>query len=291
MLPRLLALPLIVLIGLFIYLAWYIDTGYGIYILPAVIGLVALYIFQPQIDWWWYNRNPVDLEAPLQRLFQAKHPYYQKLGEAEQLRFRRRCALYMLGNDFIPQGPETVPEDLKALVAANIVQLTFGQSDYRMPMFERIVIYPVPFPSPQFREHLHSSEIFVEDGVLLFAADHLLPGTLEPQRYFNLGLYEYAKIFRLSYPEYAYPQGAEIEWSVLEQVSGYTKKKIAGFVGLPDLDQSAVAITFFFSFPEKFAEALPEATEQYRLIFNQDPMNVKAPVVNTGKLDANSIIG
>ncbi|MEM8908325.1 MAG: hypothetical protein AAGD05_10810, partial [Bacteroidota bacterium] len=276
---------LILLIGWVIYLAWYVDTALGIYLLPIVIALVALYIFQPQIDWWWYNRYPPDLDAPLQRLFEAKLPFYQGLAPQWQLRFRRRCALYMIANDFIPKGPETVPEDLKGLVAANIVQLTFGQIDYRLSRFERIVVYLTPFPSPQYQAHLHSSEIFIEDGVLLFAADHLLPSTLEPQRYFNIGLYEYAKVFRISYPDYAYPSQEQIAWPILEQVSGFTQKKIEEFVGLPDLDQAAVAIALFFSFPKSFLALLPEATKQYQLIFNQDPTLENCPVIKQDKLD------
>ncbi|MEM9824239.1 MAG: hypothetical protein AAF985_24355 [Bacteroidota bacterium] len=283
MLPRLLAFPFLVALGVLLYLTYFIDSGYGIYMLPVVIALVFLYILQPQIDWWWYNRNLPDLEEPMQRLLAAKLPYYKKLDKDQQLRFRQRCALYLLANDFIPQGPKVVPEDIKGLLAANVVQLTFGQMDYRLSMFERVVIYTIPFPSPQYPEHLHSSELFAEDGVLLFTADHLVKGTLENQRYFNVGLYEYAKVFRLSYPKYAYPVEG-LSWEALEKVSGFITQKVKDYVGLPELDILAVAIVYFFCFPTRFRTNFPEVSQQLQVIFNQDPSQEGNPVIHTDRI-------
>ena len=289
MLPRLLAFPLLIGLGVLLYTTYFIDSSYGLYMLPVVIGLVFLYILQPQIDWWWYNRNLPDLEKPIQQLLEAKLPYYKNLDTNQRVRFRQRCALYMLANEFIPQGPSFVPEDVKASVAANVIQLTFGQMDYRLSMFERVVIYTIPFPSPQFPENLHSSELFEEDGVLLFSADHLVKGTLECQHYFNVGLYEYAKVFRLTYPEYAYPVEG-LNWPVLEKVSGFTEEKVKDYIGLPEIDLFAVGVTYFFCFPKKFQELLPEVSQQLQLIFNQNPAQENNPVINMDKIgkDGNS---
>jgi len=280
---RLLALPFILGAGVFLYLAWEVDTRYGMYIVPFILALTAIYIFQPQIDWWWYNRNLPDVEGPMKDMFEKRLPYYQHLSEEEKKRFRTRVALYLMAVEYIPQGPETVPEDIKGIVAANIVQLTFGQEDYRLSKFERIVIYLGPFPSPQFPRRFHASEIFEEDGVLLFAVNHLMPGTMEPHRFFNIGVYEYAKVFRLSYPDKAYPDLNEEHWKDLEQISGFKQKKIEDFVGLIDLDIWAVSVALFFSFPEQFKKQCPSVYEQHSDVFNQYPMQA-SPVVNNAFL-------
>ena len=101
---------------------------------------------------------------------------------------------------------EHVPEDVKGITAANIVMLTFGQKDYRLSNFEKSVTYPHPFPSPQFPKHLHSCEIFEEDGVILFSLEKMIPGATRQTQFYNIALHEYAKIFMLSYPDYNYPK-------------------------------------------------------------------------------------
>ena len=283
MLPRLLAFPLLVALGILFYISYFVNPEYAIYILPIVIALIALYVLQPQIDWWWYNRNLPDLEPPLQNLLEAKLPYYRNLSSDLKLRFRQRCALYMLANDFIPQGPKFLPEDVKGLIAANVVQLTFGQKDYRLPKFERIVVYTIPFPSPQYPEQLHSSEMFEEDGVLLFTADHLVRGTVDSKHYFNIGLYEYSKVFRLSYPEFAYPRDG-LDWPVLEKISGFKLEKIKQYIGLSDIDILSVAMVYFFCFPKKFEEMLPAIAKQLQLILNQNPGLAENPIINSEKI-------
>lgn len=259
----------------------YVDEQKMIYIVPFLVALVGLYFFQPAIDWWWYQKYPPDVEAPIKRIYETQLPYYQRLNTEARQKFRSRAALYMEANDFRPQVIESVPEDVKAVIAANVVQLTFGQDDerFRMPDFERIVLYPGVFPTPQHLEKFHASEVFIEDGVLLFAMDHLMPGTLKAQQYFNIGLYEYAKVFRLSFPKHTYPTLPESIWADYEAISRFPKEKVEGFVGLENLDLWAVGVSLFFSFPGKFQERLPELHQALVNVFNQNPAKESNPVV------------
>lgn len=285
MLPRLLAFPCIVGIAVFLYLGYAVDTSYGKFIVPFIIGVWAAYIFEPQLNWWWYKRYPPDIDDQLKKMFEVKLPFYQKLSPENKSHFRQRTAMYMLANDFIPQGPETVPEDVKGFITANIIQLTFGQTDYRMPKFERMVVYPTPFLSPQYREYIHSSELFEEDGVLLFAIDHLMPGTMESTRYYNICLHEFARVFRLSYPEKKYPTFSESIWDDFAKLSGYTKVKIEKYIGLPDQDPWPVSVVLFFSFPAKFKKHLPELYQEISHLLNLDLLPGENPVLDESKVD------
>jgi len=278
-LSKILAIPCVIGAAIFIYLAYFSSEEYGIYIVPFLIALIGLYFLQPAIDWWWYQRYPPDVEAPLRKLFEFKLPYYQRLSEANRQKFRSRVSLYIEANDFRPQVIEEIPEDVKGMVAANIVMLTFGQEDYLLNSFERIVIYPGVFPTPQHIEKFHASEIFEEDGVLLFAMDHLMPGTLHADQYFNIGLYEYAKVFRLSRPDAAYPDLTEDIWTAYETISRFPRKKVEDFVGLAPLDLWAVGVVFFFSFSEKFKTVLPDLYQTHANLFNQQPEKSEDPVV------------
>lgn len=278
-LSKILAIPGIIGFAAFLYITYFKDEGYAMYMVPFIIYLIAVYFLQPAIDWWWYQKYPLDIEAPLRKIFEQKLPYYQRLSDKNKQKFRTRVALYIEANDFRPQVIEAIPEDVKGIVAANIVQLTFGQKDYLLNMFERVVIYPGVFLSRQHPDRFHASEIFAEDGVSLFAMDHLMPGTIHANQYFNIGLYEYAKVYQLTRPEIAYPKLSEDLWADFEKISRFPRKKVEEFVGLENLNLWAVSVVFFFSFPEKFKTQLPDLYQSLTNILNQHPVQEEPVIV------------
>lgn len=275
---RILSIPLVLAALIFLYLTWEVDPAYSRYIVVPVILLALLYVLSPQVNWWWYRRHPPELKAGIRGLIERHLPYYQQLAPPEQGRFRKRMALYMEANDFKAQGMESVPEDLKAVAAACAVQLTFGLKDFLLPKFENIIYYPHPFPSPQHPEHFHASEIYEEDGVIIFSAEQLMPGFLQPFQYYNIGLHEYAKAFLASYPGHNSRRLPETIWENLQSVSGYSKNAIHQWINLKDIDPQPVAIVHFFTYPQAFQNTLPQLYAEYSRAFNQSPANAVAPV-------------
>lgn len=276
---RTLSIPFLIGALVFLYLTWEVDAGYSIYIVPFVIIMALIYVLSPQINWWWYQRRPPELRPKIRLLIERHLPYYQQLVESEKSRFRKRAALYMEANDFMPRGMESVPEDLRAIAAACAVQITFGRKDFLLPRFEHIIFYPHPFPSPQYPENFHSSEIYEEDGVIIFSAEQLLPGFLQPFQYYNIGLHEYARAFMRSYPEIDFPKLPEDIWQKLQQASGFSQAAIERWINLKPIPVQPVSIALFFTFPRQFHAVLPELYEQYARIFNQSPARGERPVL------------
>ncbi len=233
------------------------NYDYAIYAVPCVVGLAVVYILSPQIDWWWYQKHPPELPGMVRHLVNTNSAFYQNLSPEEKTRFRNRMAMYMEANEFMAQGMEAVPPDVKGIVAASAVQLTFGQADYLLNPFEHIIIYPHPFPSPQHPEEWHACEHFEEDGVIMFSAEQLMPGFLEPQRFLNIGLYEFARVFMRKYPAVPFPQITVEHWPNLVAVSNFPKDKTIQYIGLKEIDLTALAVVYFFDFGEKFKEAMP----------------------------------
>ncbi|MBX2876124.1 MAG: zinc-dependent peptidase [Saprospiraceae bacterium] len=268
---RLLAIPFAVGFFLFFYLAWARDEAFAIYIIPCSLILGLMYVFSPQIDWWWYKRNPPDLTDGIRRFFGERYTYYMRLPLREKEPFRHKVAMFSLATDFKPMVMPEVPGDVRAIVSASAVQLSAAFDDFLYSPFENVVIYPHPFPSPQYPEHFHLSEIFEEDGVILFSMDHLIKSFAEPERYYNIGLHEFAKVFMLTYPDKAYPELADNIWEDLEQISQFSKAAILEWINLPEIDPLPVSIAHFFVFPERFKEVLPGIYQTYTTIFQQDP--------------------
>lgn len=272
----------------FIALAFFKDDGYwAIWATPAVAVLAGTYVLSPQINWWWYRRNPPPLSMSATKLLEEHFLFYKKLSPELKTRFRERVALFMLGNEFIrPVPPDDseaqqlrnkVPEDLKAAVAAFAAQVSFGKKEVLVSKFEHFILYPHPFPTPQYN-NLHTSEIYDEDGVVLFAADPLMIGLNTPQLFFSIGLYEFARIFKKTTPSVQIPILTKQDWSLLEKISGMSRETISGVVGLYELDDFGIAAHHFFTFPELFKSALPDLFQLLSNMFQQDPTNGVQPV-------------
>lgn len=263
---RILSITFVIALLIALYLTWKVDSGYSYYIIPPLVILAALYVLSPQINWWWYKRNPPDLPgAARQMLFQ--YPFYERLPEGEKKKFRNRVALFAMANEFIPQVMEKVPDDLKYMISACAVTLTFGQENFLFKKFENIVIAPKPFPTPQYPEKFHASEIYEPDGAVLFSAEQLALGFMQSTKYYNIGLHEYAKVFIKTYPQHPYPKFDENIWQSLERISGFSQEWITQWINLPDIEVLPVSIAHFFTLPEAFRKELPEIFELYREIF------------------------
>jgi len=159
----------------------------SVFVIPFIVMLVMSYVFSPQIDWWWYQRNPPELPAALGNLLLEYFPYYRNLSVDNKKRFRQRVAMYLQARGFFAKrGSEKgeVPVDMKTMIAANVVMLTFGKKDFILDKFERIFIYLQAFPTPN-HQYLHGSEINKEDECILFSGEHVMLSFRQPERFYN----------------------------------------------------------------------------------------------------------
>lgn len=279
MFVRIILVSLAIISAALIYLGFTSGTLYFQIALPFVLLLAGGYVMSPQINWWYYNKFPPDLEAPLRHLINQNSAFYQALSIEGKKRFRQRMALFLMSRDFKAMVVEKVPEDIKAILAANVVHLTFGLPDYLMDHFEKVVIYPSTFPSPQFPKQFHSSEIYEADGVMIFSAQHLLNGFTNPTAYYNSGLHEAAQAFISLNKEKKFPTLPTDIWEKLEQISRYSKIKVERWIGLNEINPLAVSICHFLIFPQQFSETLPQLFLSIKETLNLNPLESNQPIL------------
>lgn len=266
---RLLALPFGLFTLLMIYWAFRYSDRYAPYAIPSGVILAAILTFGNQINWWWYKRYPPDVPESARRFLEQFSEPYRRLWPKDQQTFRQKIALFQLTLEFKAQGFEQdMPEDFKLIVAASAVQLTYEQPDFLLPKFPVIVIYPGPFPSPQYPEDFHASEVYEEDGVLIFSAQHLIKGFTEPRHYYDVALHEWAHAFILTYPEKPWPAIGEETWELLTRMSGFGKEALIHYVNRKDLELMPAVIVHFVHFPQEFSALLPQMYEALKAIFS-----------------------
>lgn len=265
-----LAAPFAMVALLFLYLAWKVDSSWSMWLVPFLVIAAVLIIFSSEVNWWWYTRHPPKLDPALTRLLARHCGFYQRLGAAEQRRFCERIALFRMGTEWTPMGwpdeMEVLPADIELALAAQAVTLTFHRPVFLFDKFEKVLVYPAPFPSPEY-PFPHTSEMYEEDGCLIFSAEHVLRGFTQPGWY-NVALHEYAHAFVRSWPQEPYPALAEDEvWEKLEAVSGMSRQQVESAVGIAGLPVLPVAVHHYFMFPEQFAEQLPEVAAAFGRVF------------------------
>jgi len=244
----------------FPYIAWSI--------LPAAI-LILLYLFQPQIDYWWLDRNPVELDPEIILLLQKTNPIYNSLDESQKAKFHKRIYLYVEGIEFKSKGYERdidVLYDVKNMIAQVPVTMTLNKKEFLFKDFEHIVLYKHAFPSPVYK-FLHTVETHSEDGVIIFSLEHAEHAFFNNSQFYNVAYHAYAEAFVKSNPKYDYPITENKQWDAVEVITGFTKDQILGTLGFENIDLLYVLITVYFTHQIRFRKVLPEITNRLDSIF------------------------
>jgi Mlc titration factor MtfA (ptsG expression regulator) len=281
-LSSLLYLPLLLIAGILLYVIYGVGYTSYAYCLIPIIGLVAvIYTLSPQIDWWWWQKYPLQLDEPIKKWLEKSFAFYQQLSDLNKKRFEHRLALFLRGTEYIGQGVETVPEEIKAMSAINAVWVGFGQKDFLFPNHQRVIFYRGAFPSIQ-NPTFHASEVFTDerDGGLILSAPHLMESMNDMVNFYNIGLHEYAAAFQQTYPEKTMPAPPdELVWEKLSLVSGVNCHLLPAYMGTPTVDAARVGIVYFLAFPARFQAVFPEWYDALQHYLNLNPMNGANPNV------------
>jgi Mlc titration factor MtfA (ptsG expression regulator) len=280
------AFPLGFVTAVFLLLSFLVSDKWAYALVVPFILLAISYVMSPQIDWWWYRRNPPVLNPLATKMLDEHFGYYQKLLPEIKQRFRERLALLLLSTEFMrpPRHEEketenTVPEDLRIAALLPAVQLWLGKSDFLLGKFEKFVLYPHPFLSIQYPDDFHTAETYEPDGVVLLSAAQLMSALEKPQQSFNIGLYELAVVFRFLNPSVAYPKLDSEIWASFEQISRMNLPFVQAWLGLKEPNLWAVAVHHFFTFPTSFQMVLPDVFMLMTNIFNQELSNDKIEIL------------
>lgn len=264
---KVLLLP-VLLIALAIY---YYSENIGsrddtIWFFVPVFLLVLIYLFGPQIDYWWHEKYPIPLDPRLKSWLKENLPFYNYLDTSSIQLFEHRLGLYIEGREFKSVGSEIrdVPEDIKGCIASIPITLSLKDKDFLLGDYDRIYMYGHPFPSPKM-PFLHTVEIDHEDGLVLFSLEQLIPGILYPDKYFSIGHYAFLEIY-FKLQEFSLPDN--ITWKDIEQSKLYTKASVEQSSGRTDLSPALVMAVIYFVNSAFVNEINPDYYDALDLMFH-----------------------
>lgn len=206
--------------------------------------------------------------------------FYQNLPPKSKKIFERRVALFISSKKFIPRQMDRVTWEMKVLISASAVQLTFGFPKVNLSWFRYILIYPETFYSKANQKH-HKGEVNPKAKTIVLSWRYFVEGYLKPDGR-NLGLHEMAHALRLENrimnAEYNFLDHEILEeWEVrashtMKEIKAGTENFFRRYGSVNNEEFFAVAVENFFERPIEFNERHPKTYRTLCRLLRQDPV-------------------
>ena len=121
--------------------------------------------------------------------------FYKKLSITQRKAFDHRVVQFKASRTFVAKEDVQLTEDMKLLISATAVQLTFGLRSYLVKGFETILVYPRAYFNRQ-NQHYHKGEVNPK-GLVVLSWEDFYEGVNIPDDNLNLGIHEFAHALAL----------------------------------------------------------------------------------------------
>lgn len=221
---------------------------------------------------------PKSLEPYQERILISHFAYYRNMPPRMQGIFRNRLAKFMQAKSFETRQGIEMTEEIKVLVSACAIQLTFGLADYKLSHFDRILIYPEAYYS-RITKRFHKGEVNAR-GLVVLSWQDFKEGYSEPHDNLNLGLHEFAHALFISYQknqhdcinfDYYYQQWRDIGDREFFKMRGRKENYLRSYGAVNLMEFFSVSVEHFFEAPNAFKENLPELYDVLSKFLGQDP--------------------
>lgn len=219
-------------------------------------------------------------------LLKQKNSYFKNLSPDAQEVFVDRLFKFMEDKNFIGREGLVITDEIKVLISAAAVQLTFGLKDYMISHLYAINVFPQIFYSKYLKTNLKG--LNTQSGVLSLSWNDFKEGYANDNDKVNLGLHELAHALYIDLDEegnYDEHFSAYFEkWEDVAQKDYQDLKDrkvdfLREYGGTNMHEFFAVCVEHFFEAPREFKKKLPHLYNYLSLMLNQDPDNVKGDYV------------
>lgn len=206
--------------------------------------------------------------------------YYIHLSENGKKKFDTRLKEFIQTKHFVGHQNLMVTDEMRILIGATAIQLTFGMDNYLLPNLRTINVFPDIFHSPLFNASFKG--LTSRNGVMSLSWKHFKSGYENETDKINLGLHEMAHVLNI-YLENNKNTDRRFENHLLiwkkNAVNDFHKLKNGNAPFLRNYGSSnlfeffAVCVEHFFEMPEEFKNQLPKLYESTSILLNQDTSN------------------
>ena len=127
----------------------------------------------------------------------SKFRFYNKLTNKQKSYFEHRVASFIKDKDFIGREGIIINDEIKVLISATAVMLTFGFRDFYIALISKIVVYPNKFYSNTNKKY-HKGEFNPKFETLVLSWEDFKQGFEIGNDNLNLGIHEFTHAIHLN---------------------------------------------------------------------------------------------
>ena len=167
----------------------FVAVSLLLYVIFVIVEPIFLFLFNKPLYVHFY---PVQRKlSPNQReLLLENFPFYTALSTRYKSYFEHRIVCFIERYQFVGRKIE-VTDEMRVLIAATYVMLSFGLRKYLIAVFEVIIIYPTAYDSDG-NGVFHKGELNIKAKAIVFSWEDFMSGLQTKNDNINLGLHEFA---------------------------------------------------------------------------------------------------
>lgn len=216
------------------------------------------------------------------RFLERNFSYYKLLSPEGKVKFLARMRVVMATKRIVGQDGLKITREMQILTCAAFVQVTFGLTNFRLPRFKTIGIYPDVYEDRKLKRRFKGST--QPAGLIRFSWKHLKHGYLIPDDSINLALHELAHALKITIERKDIKLDESISRELFSFVEASSPLRSAILSGKIDSIRKYAAVNadelfaccveYFFENPADFKESLPSVYDKMCRILNQDMLNI-----------------
>jgi Mlc titration factor MtfA (ptsG expression regulator) len=252
--------------------------------LPVVAGVGVLH-YSVYIHRYLRREKVVSagLSPGVKKTLVEKVTFYNNLSVEDKAVYQSNIAVFLAEHSITGVDGIEITDEVRTLVAASAVRLTFRRPGWEYYNFGEILIYPGGF-SPEGNYSTKSGGGFTAAGMVhsqggvILSLPHLLNSFAHDNDGFNVGYHEFAHVLDGRRPDGipdelnlgSYKPWAQAMQEEFEKVHNH-RSVLRNYAGTNPAEFFACSVEYFFEKPDKMKARAPEVYEQLRAFFDQDP--------------------
>jgi Mlc titration factor MtfA (ptsG expression regulator) len=218
--------------------------------------------------------------AAIHEVLQRRFPYFREMEAADRPKFVKRLSEFIHIREFEGRKGLDVSPEIKILISATAIQLTFGLEEYLLPRFATVIVYPYEYYSGVSRSY-HKGEANIGGAIVLSWKD-FEDGIEDEHDKLNLGLHEWAHALMLEnrigegrdpiFSEYIDKWQSEAQ-PVFQKVDEIYSDVFRHYGATNISEFFSVCMEVFFEDPGLFSAKTPELFRHTCILLNQYPLH------------------
>ncbi|MCP4648082.1 MAG: zinc-dependent peptidase [bacterium] len=223
------------------------------------------------------------MRAGIQKALSEKVTFYCNLSQQDKAEYEADIAIFLSEHSISGVDGVKITDEIKALVAASAVRLTFKRPGWEYYNFGEILIYPAGFSpegnySTSKKTGFSAAGMVHSQGGVILSLPHLMNSFTHDDDGFNVGYHEFAHVLDGRRPDGtpdelslgSYKPWAQAMQAEFEKVHK-RRSVLRDYAGTNPAEFFACSVEYFFEKPVKLKNRAPEVYKQLSEFFDQDP--------------------